>query len=217
VSVVVFDRHYTSQPFRASVRVADGAPAQHSDATVVMELRDPDGEVVARAAAPVGTLTEGRPFELDLALPDVIPARYVARLEIHQPAFPTRVFDWPIEVPDPTLPVAAELTLSSTTALPGDRLELTVRNTGPTQLTFGMDWEIERRLDDGGWVPVPREGIVLRPGLFLEPATSRPLEVRVPRGGRPGRHRVALAIESAWAYGSVRPSVEFDVVARPGQ
>jgi hypothetical protein len=217
VSVVVFPRHRVRQPFRTMVWTDDGAPGHESDASVVMELRHEDGEVVARAAEQVGTLTEERLFELEIALPDVVPARYVARLEIHRPAIPPRVFEWPIEVPDPTLPATAELELSARTAAPGETLELTVRNTGRGQIAFGQDFELERYSEDGGWRHVPREGLILMPLHFLEPGTSRALNVHVPRRASPGRHRVALNVRGESAHGTVRPTVEFDVVARTSQ
>ena len=214
VSVVVLKRHHRRQPFRTAVWVADGAPAHESDASVVMELRDSDGEVVVRAVDQVGTLTEGRRFELELSLPDVVPARYVARLEIHRPATPARVFEWPVEVPDPTLPVAAELELSATSAAPGDTLELTVRNTGPTPIAFGEGYVLERQGEDGRWHHVPRADLILMPLYTVEPGGSHPLEMLVPRRARPGRHRVLLDIGGPWTGGTVRPTVEFDVLAR---
>jgi hypothetical protein len=218
VSIVVFDRHTPSQPFRTVLWVADGAPAHVSDASVVMELRDPAGNAVARAAELVGTLTEGRLFELEIEMPDVVPARYVARLEINRPTRPPRVFEWPVEVPDPTLPVAAELEVSATRAAPGDTLELTVRNTGPTPIAFGETYEIERQREDGAdWAFVPREGFDLMPLYTLEPGKSRALKVVVPRRARPGRHRIVKHIGSQWASATTRPTVEFDVVARTSE
>jgi hypothetical protein len=166
----------------------------------------------------VGRLTESPLFEISVQLPRREPARYVARLEIHQPDALPRVFEWPVEVPDPTLPLAAILSLTVATAAPGDTLELTVRDTGPTPLSFGRDYELQRWREDGmGWKYIWPEGLVLMILHELEPGASLALRVDVPRGARPGRHRIVKELGSQWAHGTVRAPVEFDVGARASQ
>jgi hypothetical protein len=81
----------------------------------------------------------------------------------------------------------------------------------------GEDYALQRQRDDGGWQPVPREGIVLMPGYFLEPGTSRALKLLVPRRASPGHHRVVLEVGAASTGNVVRPTVEFDVVARTSE
>jgi hypothetical protein len=214
VSVIIFVRHRPGDELRVTVVSSDDVSSLESDRTIVFELRDPHGGVVVdHAAGAVGRLSKERFFELIVRVPPGEPARYVAGLEIHPPAAPPRVFEWPVEVPDPTLPVTAELELSAPFASPGDTLELTVRNTGPNPITFGEDYEVELRREDGGWEDVVDKRFVLRIGHVLEPAESLPLEVVVPRRARPGRHRVAMNVHG-WARGTARPTVEFYVVAR---
>ena len=199
----------------------------------MLELRDPGGDVVDREAGPVGRLTEWTLFDLSVQLPRRAPARYVARLEIHQPDAPPRVFEWPVEVPDPTLPLEATLSLSAATAAPGDELELTIHNTGPTELLFGRPYDLQRwREDVTGWEEAPMEGGWPMDLLMVPPGDSHEQRVNVPRCARPGRHRIVKEFwsdwahgrppsvkefESDWAHGVIWASVEFDVVTRASQ
>jgi hypothetical protein len=129
--------------------------------------------VVDRATKAVGRLTEGRLFQIWVRLNRRRPARHIARLEIHQPDAPSRVFEWPLELRDPTLYLAATLSLSATTAAPGDMLELTVHNTGPATLSFGETYDLQRWREDGtGWGYVNREDEDLMVSIELPPGSS---------------------------------------------
>ena len=196
-----------------------GPPSGHqSDRTVVLELRDPGGQVVDRAAKAVGCLSEERLFQISVRPTRREPDRYVARLEIHQPDASPRVFEWPLELPDPSLFLAATLSLSAATAAPGDKLELTVHNTGRTPLSFGERYDLQRWREDGaGWEHAPGVYSFLAVGLKLPPGSSYSQRVDVPRPARPGRHRIVKEFATLWAHGTVRASVEFDVVARASQ
>jgi hypothetical protein len=187
-------------------------PSHESDRTVVLELRDLGGEVVDRAAGAVGRLTE-RTLWFSVQLPRRAPAGYVARLQIHQPDAPPRVFEWPVEVPDPTLPLSASLSLSAATAAPGDTLELTAHNTGPAWLALGEQYYLQRWPDSTGWKDVRRGDGDLMHLIELPPGSSHTRWVVVPRRAGPGRHRIIKEFGSRWAHGNVRASVEFDVVA----
>jgi hypothetical protein len=223
VSVNIYPRHRPGERLLLALDLLDTASSHESDRTVVLEL-DAGGEVVDRAAKAVGRLTQRMPFEIWVRLPRRQPARYVARLEIHQPDAPPRVFEWPVEVPDPTLPLAATLSLSATTAAPGDKLKLTAHNTGPTPLWLGETYYLQRWREDGtGWEDVNRDDYDLRHLIELPPGGSHTRRVDVPRRARPGRHRIVKEFDSPWAHGTVRASwahetvrasVEFDIVAR---
>jgi hypothetical protein len=131
-------------------------------------------------------LTEGRLFQIWVRLNRRQPARYVARLEIHQPDAPPRVFEWPLELPDPTQYLAATLSLSATTAAPGDTLELTAHNTGPSPLSFGETYDLQRWREDGtGWEDVNREDFDLAV-LVVELGPTAPAD-----GARETRKQVA--------------------------
>jgi hypothetical protein len=215
LSVGIENRHRPGDRLWVKVAWLEEGSSHESDRTVVLELRDPGGEVIERSAQAIGRLTEWPMFEIAVQVPGVVPAGYVARLEIHGPEVPDRVFEWPVEVPDPSLAVAAELELSATFAAPGEALELTLRNTGPAPIAYGDGFELERRLEDGtGWRSVPHEGMELMILRTLEPGESRLRHVEIPRWTRPGRHRIVKDVGSQWARGTARPSVEFDVVPR---
>jgi hypothetical protein len=64
---------------------------------------------------------------------------------------------------------------------------------------------------------VPREDGDLMHGIELPPGSSHDRRVNVPRRARPGRHRIVKQFASQWAHGTVRASVEFDVVTPASQ
>jgi hypothetical protein len=217
VGVTLGGVHAPGSRLSVEVGLRGGHVSHDSDRTLVLELRDRDGHVIDSDRRPMGRLRADRSVALSVALPGDAPARYRQRLEILAPGGTPRVFEWDVEVPEQR--VAADLSLSAATAAPGATLHLTVHNTGPTALRFGVDYALQRR--DANWIDVdltdPDDDVEWGWKLVahtLDAGDSHSQAVGVPRHARPGRHRFVKTICAAAVPGAeVAPAVEFDVVA----
>ena len=84
-----------------------------------------------------------------------------------RPPEPTR----PSQCPSPGA-AAVELTVQPAVARRGDRLDLTFRNTGEACVTFGAEWVLERRGEDGTWSRAGDSGAVPAWAASLPPGAS---------------------------------------------
>ena len=117
--------------------------------------------------------------------------------------------------------LAARIELATQSVEPGGRLDYTVVNTGPAQVTLGETYELDR-LSATGWDEVRLPYAFRLIGYALRPGERRELSVRVPNDARPGRHRVRKQLRpdrdpdpwNGWGSQESKPievEAEFDV------
>lgn len=106
---------------------------------------------------------------------------------------------------------AARLSVSATACAAGASLELTVHNTGTTDLWFGAEYVLQRRIEGAEeWEHVERVGGHLMVRYALAPGQRRSQTVEVPRNAAPGTYRVLKTLRAA-TNEKVRPTVEFEL------
>jgi hypothetical protein len=97
----------------------------------------------------------------------------------------------------PTPEINASMRLDRAEYGSGDETAvLTMANAGPTVLTFGVDYQIEKKIDDT-WRIVPLDLAFDSIGLMLAPGEKYELKVSLGKLG-PGEYRV---VKSVWAEG----------------
>lgn len=101
------------------------------------------------------------------------------------------------------------ITLRATSARAGTGLPYELRNTGTSCVFAGDGYHLDRRLQDGGWTPLPPQVFTLR-GYSLTPGITLRKWAAIPAGAAPGRYRLT---DSAMAQGGdLTATAEFDVI-----
>jgi hypothetical protein len=140
-------------------------------------------------------------------LPDTAPALYAFELVLQPSRGPhERYVDYAYVPPQRA---AVGLTLDRTTAQPGETLQLTVENRGPSQLIYGVDYRLERWTGDWQWLNRDEAFIAIAKGVL--PGRRERAEIRLPSGLEPGRYRIVKSFTAPSARQELEASVEFTV------
>jgi hypothetical protein len=169
-------------------------------------------ELIERDEVSVETLRSGERVTLGILLPRRAPASYQLRLQVASPDGSAKSFLWPVEVPEQR--VEARLVAQPSRLRRGETFTATLHNDGPTEITAGEAFALER-FADGDWEDVdPFDGENvgwLAIGYVVAPGGSKDFQVQVPRMTQPGRHRMIKRISAETARVRKKVAAEFDV------
>jgi hypothetical protein len=163
--------------------------------------------LVKERIAHVGVVKDFSVPYLTVNLPRKAPAYYALELDFTREG--RRLDHYVSYVYVPPQRAAAALLLDRKVARPGETLELTIENRGPTPLEFGLAYRLERWR--GYWKWLNRDDAFISIAIGVSPGRRYRQAVHLPSDAKPGRYRVSKSLTARSANRELEVAAQFKV------